>query len=313
VTIETKFLASVAERDIDLLLVEELTVNSEFGDWFASRLFGRAVFREAVGTWHSVTDSALGESDLLFLFRNEDDGRVAVLIENKIDAVAQPQQAARYRLRGEKGLQSQDWDTFVTCVVAPKQYLSAGNQTDGYDAQVTYEEILSFFVSRRTRDRRYAFKGQVLLEAIQKNRRGYVADISEAMTAYVRDYCRLASAVAPECRVQEAKPRPAGSTWVQFRPDGLPKQVTVTHQLTAGHAKLFIAGAAAEVDQVLAPFKDVLPPDVEAGAVGKSVALSISVPKLSPLEKTVSAEQAAVEQGIRAVQRLVELYRSVKT
>lgn len=311
-TIETRFLASIAERDIDLLLVEELTVNPEFGDWFSSRVFGRAVFKEALGTWHSVTDAALGESDLLFLFRNEDDGRVAVLIENKIDAVAQPQQAARYRQRGEKGVLAQDWDTFVTCVVAPKQYLSAGNQTDGYDTQVTYQEILSFFVSRRSRDRRFAFKGQVVLEAIEKNRRGYVAEISESMTAYVRDYCRLAAALVPECRVQEAKPRPAGSTWVQYRPDALPKNVTVFHQLTAGHVKLFVNGAAAEAEQVLAPFKDVLPADVEAGAVGKSVAFSVVVPKLAPLDKTVATEQVTVEQGILAVRRLVGLYRAVK-
>lgn len=308
-TIETKYLASIAERDIDLLLVEELTVNPEFGDWFTSRLYGRAVLKEAVGTWHSVTDSALGESDLLFLFRNEDDGRVAVLIENKIDAVAQLQQAARYRMRGEKGIQAQDWDAFLTCVVAPKQYLSLGNQTEGYDSQVTYEEILSFFVSRRSRDRRFAFKGKILLEAIEKNRRGYIAEVSEAMTSYVRDYCRVAASLAPDCRVQEAKPRPAGSTWVQYRPEGFPKQVTVFHQLTAGHVKLFITGAAGAVEQVLAPFKEVLPPDVEAGPVGKSCVLSVVVPKLAPLEKTVVAEQAAVEQGIRAVQRLVGLYR----
>jgi hypothetical protein len=309
-TIETRFLASVAERDIDLLLVEELTVNPEFGDWFSSRVFGRPVFKEAMGTWHSVTDAALGESDVIFRFRGEDDGRVAVLIENKIDAVAQPQQAARYRQRGEKGVPD-DWDTFLTCVIAPKQYLSAGNQTEGYDSQVTYEEILSFFVSGRSRDPRFAFKAQVVLEAIEKNRRGYVAEISEAMTAYVRDYCRLAVALAPECRVQEAKPRPARSTWVQYRPDGLPKNVSVWHQLTAGYVKLFVNGAAAEADQVLAPFRDMLPQDVEAGVAGKSVVFSVVVPKLAPLEKTVAAEQVAVEQGIQAVRRLVGLYRTV--
>ena len=49
-TIETRYLASIAERDIDLLLVEELAVDPEFGDWFTSRIFGQAVLKELLGT-----------------------------------------------------------------------------------------------------------------------------------------------------------------------------------------------------------------------------------------------------------------------
>jgi hypothetical protein len=307
--IDIKFLSTIAERDVDLLLVEELTVNREFADWFTSRLYGRAVLSEPLGTWHSLSDSALGESDVFFLFRDEDDGRVAVLIENKIDAVAQPFQPERYRQRGEKGKQSQQWDDFRTCVVAPQQYLAAGNQTHAYDAQIAYEEVLSFFVSRRARDARFAFKAELIAEAIEKKRRGYAAEISEAMTAYVREYCELANRLAPECRVQEAKPRPAGSTWVQYRPPGLDKAVTVYHQLTAGHAKLFVAGAADDADSVLALFQPILPSEAEASVVGKSVAFSIAVPKLHPLNSTVSDERAAVESGIQAVQLLVSMYR----
>jgi hypothetical protein len=310
--LETKFLSTVAERDVDLLLVEELTVNREFADWFASRVYGRAVLVEPLGTWHSLSDSALGESDVLFLFRNEDDGRVAVLIENKIDAAAQALQPERYRQRGEKGRQSDVWDDFRTCVVAPRQYLAAGNQTHAYDEQIAYEEILSFFVTRRSRDTRFAFKAELIAEAIEKKRRGYAAEISEAMTSYVRDYCQLAAVLAPDCSVQEAKPRPAGSTWVQYRPPGFDRSVTVYHQLTAGHAKLFIAGAAEDAESVLAPFRAILPSDVEAGVLGKSVGLSIAVPKLSPLTKTVDEERASVELGVQAIMRLVRLYREAK-
>jgi hypothetical protein len=73
----------------------------------------------------------------------------------------------------EKGKQAKDWDDFMTCLIAPTQYLSEGNQVESYDAQISYEELMSFFVSRRGRDSRYLFKAQLIREAIEKNRRGY--------------------------------------------------------------------------------------------------------------------------------------------
>jgi hypothetical protein len=137
---ELKFVASVAERDLDFVLVEELSVNDEFCDWFTSRLYREPVFASSIGAWHSVSDASLGETDVLYMFKSDEDGRIAVLIENKIDAGAQPTQAARYQQRGEKGKQAKDWDDFMTCLVAPSQYLIGANQADNYDSQVSYEE-----------------------------------------------------------------------------------------------------------------------------------------------------------------------------
>jgi len=125
---ELKFVASVAERDLDFVLVEELSVNDEFCDWFTSRLYREPVFASSIGAWHSVSDASLGETDVLYMFKSDEDGRIAVLIENKIDAGAQPTQAARYQQRGEKGKQAKDWDDFMTCLVAPSQYLIGGRQ-----------------------------------------------------------------------------------------------------------------------------------------------------------------------------------------
>jgi len=107
--LELKFVASIAERDIDLLVMEELSVSEEFREWFSSRVFGEPIYQSKIGTWHSVSDSQLGESDLIFLFEAVDGSRVAILIENKIDAPPQPKQGERYRLRGEKGQKEGYW------------------------------------------------------------------------------------------------------------------------------------------------------------------------------------------------------------
>ena len=80
----------VSERDIDLLLVEELTVSPAFGKWMAQRA-GLELSDSArpAGVWHSVTHPALGESDLIAMWREPDGCRAALLIEDKIDVCAQ--------------------------------------------------------------------------------------------------------------------------------------------------------------------------------------------------------------------------------
>jgi hypothetical protein len=306
---DLKFVASVAERDLDFVLVEELSVNDEFCDWFTSRLYGKPIFASSIGAWHSVSDASLGETDVLYMFRSDEDGRVAVLIENKIDAGAQPKQAERYQLRGEKGEQAKDWDDFMTCLVAPSKYLNGGTPLEGYDCQVSYEELMSFFVSRRSRDSRYLFKAQLIREAIEKNRRGYQAAISAEMTHFVKDYCDLALRISPSCGVQEARPRPEGSTWVLFRPSGFPGDVSLYHQLTRGFAKLLIAGAASQLEPLKLRFAPFLSEGVEFGTAGKSLSFSISVPKVEPLKHSLKEEEAHATEGIAAIDRLATIYR----
>ena len=66
------FVASVTERDIDYLVLEELQVSASFRDWLSSRVFELPLLRAHVGAWHSVVDAVHGESDLIFMFEADD-------------------------------------------------------------------------------------------------------------------------------------------------------------------------------------------------------------------------------------------------
>ena len=94
-----RYLQSVAERDIDLLLMEEFHITPAFCSWFADRV---AIEPGAVfdGAWHSLNDQD-GETDLLLRVRLAGE-RVAMLIENKIAA---PEQNDRLSERRETGPQ----------------------------------------------------------------------------------------------------------------------------------------------------------------------------------------------------------------
>jgi len=120
---DMNLVASVAERDIDMLFLEEIHVTPAFSEWIAGKMLGGGGwFLE--GAWHSVTEPALGESDLVLRFRSYKGVRHAVLVENKIDAERMPRQAERYAERGTKGIADGIWDAFVTCIFAPHAYFS---------------------------------------------------------------------------------------------------------------------------------------------------------------------------------------------
>ncbi len=305
--LELKFVASIAERDIDLLVMEELSVSNEFREWFSSRVFGEPIYQSTIGTWHSVTDAQLGESDLVFLFEAIDGPRTAVLIENKIDAPPQPQQGERYRLRGEKGLKEGYWEIFKTCVIAPSKYLTSSKHSESYDIEVSYEEILAYFQSRSPRDERFPYKARVLLEGIEQNRRGYQPEHNKEMTKFISDYFVFASGENANLGMQEAKPRPAGSTWVMFYPKSLPKETNLIHQLTAGLVKVFFNGKAESFDALQAKYNSILPDNASIDVAGKSVAISMEVPKVDPLSVSFPEQQEEVNQALQTLSILEQL------
>lgn len=113
------------EHDIDIILLEDIHVSQSFRNWLVNQTYGGnvAVQIDLVSAWRSVSETTLGESDILFIFRRGDSRRHALLIENKVSAPAQPEQGLRYRARGKRGIEKKDWDSFTTVILAPEVYL----------------------------------------------------------------------------------------------------------------------------------------------------------------------------------------------
>ena len=307
---ELKFIASVAERDVDFIVLEELDVSAEFGAWFSERVFGSPVFRTQIGAWHSVTEAELGESDIVFLFEATDRSMKSVLIENKVDAPPQPDQGRRYKQRGELGLERGDWDEFRTCIIAPYRYLGSSKHCEIYDAEISYEKIMEYFEERGTDDRRSAFRARVMKEGIEQNRRGYQRVVSDATTEFYKDYVAFARDRFPELGVQEAKPKPAGSSWVRFYPTGKSKGNLVLHQLSAGYGKVLLGHKADEIETYKEKYADEPIADLEIQRAGKSLGLVISVPKIDPTTEPFVACQTRVLETMQKLAELVAIAKS---
>lgn len=301
------FISSVAERDVDFIILEELEVSEEFRTWFATRVFELPIFKQRIGAWHSVSDPELGESDLVFLIEATDGSRKAILVENKIAAPPQPAQAKRYKHRGEKGLTEGNWDEFRTCIIAPRRYLSSSKNSGIYDTEVSYEEIMAYFLSHSIRDARFAYRASLIQEAIEQNRRGYQPKLSEPMTAFVQDYVAYAGEASPGLNVEKAKPRPAGSTWIMFYPKGLSKENQVTHQLTAGFVKFMVGGKANELDFYRKKYSECGIDDLKVQAAGKSIGLVLEVSQVDPLTEKFADTLSRATDALHKLETLVSV------
>ncbi len=305
---DINFLANVTERDIDFLVLEELQVTHGFRDWFSARVFERPVFKTHVGAWHSVVDAEFGESDLVFIFEAEDGSIKAVLIENKINANAQPDQGRRYTDRGEKGKANGDWQEYQTCLIAPRRYLSSPTQTETYDCKISYEEIMAFFVAGRAIEKRNDYRATMILEAVDKHRRGPQTKPDTRMTAFATEYWEYAQAHYPDLAMPEPKPRAVGNNWMTFAPVGFPKSVDLVHQVSAGYLKVFFKQKAQDFEVLKARYQDLSSqfPGLEVELTSKSVAISVPVEQVKAPEVSFDAAKTAIVAALDTMNRLIQ-------
>ena len=234
----TTILEAVAERDVDLLILEEVHSSPEFFSWLIEAVLGEhPTTPTLLGAWHSVSDPGYGELDLLLLFHRHAEEKFAFLLENKVDAPAQPGQAERYRQRGQKGTVDGEWGDFKTVIFAPQAYLEGNAEAARYDARISYEAVRDWFRSTEPRSSRTAYRAGIIQQAIDQSRRGYAPKVDARVTKFFHDYWLFASREFPELEMPEPGGKPAQSTWAGFRPKGVGKGRHLWHKMDVGHGK----------------------------------------------------------------------------
>ena len=344
-------IAGVCERDIDLLLLEEFHAGDRFWRWLAGVALGEDLAAARfVRARHSV-DQPSGESDLELAIeapagrrsRRARPRRIRILIENKLDAVFQPQQAERYRKRGDAYLQNGECDRWVTVLLAPKAYLGWAEHGEalwgmsaaaprasgkgasrrkarpgasvpcasrrdapplhGFDAAVTYEAMREWFRQAPGLGARRAHKLALLEGAIRKAEEGYRPVPDEPVTAFWQRYWEIAQARALELNMARPEKKPAAAGFVHFHPVGLPKGVKLVHKLRHGKVDLQFKGGAARVPELQSAIEPLLKRDMALARAGKAVAVRIAVPAVDAA-RGMDAQQPAVAAGLAAARRL---------
>ena len=294
--------SGVCERDVDLLLLEELQSSPPFQERFATNALGLSLLGRCVSVNRSVTESS-GESDLEATFLSEAGDLRRILIENKVNAGFQPRQAERYHHRGRSYISRGDCVAYQTVIVAPARYFGDPDATKGFDGRLTYEQILAWFDQALALGDRRHYKVTLLRSAIEKGTLGYQLIEDAPTSEFWREYWQFARANAAELEMTEPSLKPSGSTFIYFRPPSLPKGVAIVHKLSHGFVDLQLAGMGERLNEVQMLFGSRLDGDMQLKRAAKSAAIRLQVP-ISNANVRFADQVSDVRIGLDAARRL---------
>lgn len=294
-------LETVREKDIDLVLLEEFHVSPLFQEWFFDLVVGEdGTFENA---WRSVTRFN-GESDLEVAYTKSTGKRHLVLIENKITADEQPDQARRYKERGEKYRQQTPVDEFLTVLIAPQSYIRDDHRRK-YDAALPYEQILEWFTEQE--GARSAFKERVFDEAIALSEKRYIKSTDEETDAFWQYYESLTSQF-PALEFSVDHEPASGTTWFRFNPTTLDEEATIVHKANRGVVDLMLRDRGQVLGELRRALEGRLDEDMHITRTGRSAAVRIAVPSFTDLGDPES-KRPAIKAGLAAAGRLQDFER----
>lgn len=306
----TVLLSGVRERDLDLLLAAHLTASEAFRTFVLRSTWAGVPPHVFLGCQISVVTDA-GETDLLLLVRlgGHGDGagqRLALMLETKINAAFQPEQAARYHQRGEQGIRSGEWDTYRTCLVAPAAYVATTVEGDGWNGRLKLQDVAAW--ARRARGPYEAFLAQVCDEAVAKQARA-AAGASPEATAFWQAYREAAGKLLPELEITRlSAPVSQAAPWPRFGATSLPVGVLLEHKPSQGRVDLTVVNQSA--DRLRAATQGWLPLGIQVVTAGQSAALRLAVPRVDHL-RSFAEQETEVLAVLAAVERLHALGRSL--
>lgn len=231
---------SIRERDVDLILLEELSTDNSFCEWFISEL-DFPILTSVNGAWRSISAFGLGETDILFSY-NSNDQKIFVLIENKLDTSFQNEQLNRYIKRADEYLTKKECDNAFVILIAPKHYCENQNNFDNY---ITYETIANKLESVGTK--RNLFKSNLLHIATEKLRRGYQPVNSIPVQNFWHSYYQYKEENYPSLIMKKPNVVPHNSDWPMLYDDKL-KNVIFYHKLAIGYVDATFKGFSAKVE-----------------------------------------------------------------
>lgn len=159
----------VVEAEVDKILERHLTSSTPLASWIFRKAFvGSALVSVQRVRLHRHKDYrkrtgnslAHGETDVevvATIEREQKQHRVAILIENKVDAGQMPDQGLRYQARANCERDAGSWTEFRCLLIGPRSYLEAqyllgGFRDDGWDDTLSYEEVATILRTNNSSD-----------------------------------------------------------------------------------------------------------------------------------------------------------------
>lgn len=305
--IECRF-SDVSERDMDLLFLEEMVSSQEFLNIFLSKI--NLPDATVCSVEQSKVDVEYGESDMTVIVEKSGN-KYGLLIEDKIDAIAMPNQSGRYMARGEIGKQNGDYKDFFVFIIAPKKYLEENEEAPKYPNKITYEECLEYFRSKE--DNRSIFKVQQIEQAIYKQKHGYQVIVNAAVTDFWDKYITYKEEHYPDLwLVSKRGPKGINARWPHF--NTVLDDMFIYHKTEVGYADMTILGAAdkiVDLEKELAKiFGDFTAKGIAVVKTGKSAAIRKRIPEID-FSKPFENYENEIPRCFDAIKELCEIAKRI--
>lgn len=289
----------VFERDIDLFVINKFINDNHFSDLFLDKIGIKGFSVEKC--IHSFFDKN-GESDITVILSNHDNHRIGLLIEDKINAIAMPNQYERYKTRGKKLVAAKEFDCFYCFIIAPQEYLKSNAEAQKYDYRVSYEEILNRIAGDR-------FGEELIQEALREKKKGYSVVEDKAVTLFWKEYYDLVENKFPMLNIRRNNgARGRDACWPLFLTPI--KYIQIYHKSDRGFADLCFPGVSQKYYEIFDLIKEHLKEDMSLKKTGKSLSVRIVVPKVS-FSDDFYEKIEEVTKCLEAVERLQDLTKVI--
>lgn len=284
----------VMENEIDLVIINSLASDKEFANLIFAEL--NIPDFEIFEIVHSLVDTELGESDIVVF--GESAGRhIAILIEDKINAGAMPDQAGRYKARADKLVREGIVDIAEYMLIAPSHYIETDSEASKYPHYIEYEKMLSYFTEDGD-----ALKSSIIEQAMNQEKSGYTPVRNDAVTEFWQKYYQYRRKNYPELILSEVEgARGSKAAWPYFKTNN--KKMRIVHKSERGYVDLELPGLGGFEDNLKLQLEGVIAEDMYVANASKSAAIRIRVPK-EFFDETFEEQTDSINACFEAVLRL---------
>lgn len=315
---ETVLTYSVRELHIDLLFLEEFYSSEPFRKWFIENTVGLdSDIVKILRTEHSVFELER-ESDLEIAFEGFN-GEVLFLIENKINAQFQSNQAEDYRNRGIEYIRRGKCAEFYTILFAPTGYIQTIKPNHKFDFYLSFEKVIDYFKTQGKMGERATYKINVLKKAIEKYRNSNLksgsssseyqpSEVNQGITQFWKKYWEDLSVRHPDIPMPQPGEKGPASTFIGMGKQALPPNVIIYHKFVHGFVDLQFEKLGDKAEAFISHFRSHIEEGMTIQRAGKSaVVIRIEVPKINP-HKFYEEIQGDVYMAQDSAKRLLDWF-----
>lgn len=278
----------VRELHIDLLLLEEFYSSDSFNTWFLTQTTGMDVANLVKRTDHSVYELER-ESDLEIAYESKD-GEVLFLIENKINASFQKEQAEDYIKRAAEYVRRGKCIKCYTVLFAPSSYIEQFRSVHLFHFYVSFEQLIEFFQQELYLGRRAHYKINVLTKAIEKHKvkktvgSEYVpSEVNQGISNFWYNYWQDVTKRYPDLPMPKPRDKGPAATFIGLGKSKLPKNVFIYHKFVHGAVDLQFEGLSEHADSCIELLKPYIQEEMSIQRAGKAaVVIRLPIQPINP-------------------------------